>query len=563
MNKDVVNLGEYLSKSLKNEGLFDVIEKSILPNKYGNSFFSLFSGLLYHETKKTIWKERMKKSLNAELINTQNRFKNRDLFRWEFKNYALLKLYGLIMKDPHEKGLVRKLRKRLLTMQHLESFQTNWIAMRAVNYLLRHNYFHNKKDLRIAQKELNKVLKRQNKDGFFWDYHNHHTFQYHAYILALLIQFYEIKPSNELNRAIEKGIAFLINITSPEGDCNYYGRGQKQLFGYTSAIFALAKWSSISKNKTCAEYARLIYKYIKPYVTKNSIVANDNQKERAGWYRYNYLTDYLSFGGVYLVLSQKVLPDLSKGDLPKIKEDEIFYHSLGIFIKQTKEYFICINSSSLDSTQLGNLIYIFPKTVACSGGPPINMVTNKKDYLENYTGIVENNYNPLFGKIGRLNKKNNQLEISYELKEYSLKQSFLLDKNLILKIIIQPKKLIKLKPLHYIALDKLKSSIPCFPKGKIITPEGYMHLFEAKEITINNHFEASLILFEGKQKPSTIITNIKSQTYLKGKNVFKLKEIIHFANTLLRKLLFHPKDFVLMLEYNKIRHLYKKKLPLR
>ena len=108
MLKTSIEICEYLHTLYTNEGLFDPDIGSTLPNKYGNSFYALACTLLYRETNNIKWKSATRKAVVMELINTKNRFQKVDMFRWEFKNYALLRV---LEEDILEKETKKKLVK--------------------------------------------------------------------------------------------------------------------------------------------------------------------------------------------------------------------------------------------------------------------------------------------------------------------------------------------------------------------------------------------------------------------------------------------------------------------
>ncbi|MBI2148932.1 hypothetical protein HYU23_04580 [Candidatus Woesearchaeota archaeon] len=555
MIENTIILEKFLSKNLSKQGLVYPLIGRTHPNAWGNSFCFLMCALLYEKTKDKKWKEKAVVSINAELTATKNRFLDKNIFRWEFKNYSFLKLYPLLLKNNYDKDLIANVKDRILKMQHIESFQTNWIAMRALNFLLRYNLFNLPQDKKNSVKELEKVLKRQNNDGLFWDYIYQNSFQYHAYILALLVQYYEILPTIKLKKAIQDGINFLIRVTDNNGDFNYYGRGQKQIFGYTSAIFTLSKWYKITNDKNYLSYSKLIYNFIKPYIRKGAIVMNKDQKLRAGWYKYNYGMEYLLFAKVYLLLSE----NFKQIKLPKITDLEIYFPSLNMFVKRTKEYFICLSGNGRQSTEVGCLVNFYPKVINCSGGPPINLIGTQRDYSENYFGIVKNNKNPLYCKLGKLNKKEKEISISYNLRDCKIIQSFNLGKKIILKFKIIPKTNLYIKPLHYVASHKLESSIKCLKRGKIITPEGISNVFESEKINVNKPMEFTVILYKSKSESNPIINKLSgiSDVFTVRKFVlFKITEFIHFFKILFFKLIKNPKDFILMFSYNQKRDLY-------
>tara|TARA_Y100000310_G_C20697023_1_gene826408 strand:- start:3518 stop:5188 length:1671 start_codon:yes stop_codon:yes gene_type:complete len=543
MLQTATDILDYLSSLYTEKGLWDPIEQSTLPNKYGNSFFALACGLLYQETEEKKWESLALKASIQELKNTKNRFHKIEMFRWEFKNYALLQLASKRVLPELRKGL----RSRIKNMQDMGSFRANWMAMRGLNLLLRWELYQNAKDLKEAEKEIKKVLQRQTREGLFCDEANDNSFQYHAYILTILIQCYKILPSPRLRQRIIRGLDVLVLITDPEGNCSYFGRGQQQIFGYTSAIYALS-FAHNHFDKKYGPYAKLIFHYIKPYLKEKNILANKDKKFKSGWYRYNYLTDYLPFAAVYLLLAHKEL-DLKKIKLSENKPYETFLESSNLFIKNTKEYFVCICAGNKSKSELPGLVHMYPKTIPCSGGPPVNM--HGKDYSYNFLGIGEKNL--LEKTTGKFLRQNDKLHLAFNLEKMKVIYTWTFGKDLLFNIAILPKEKITLSPLHYTswkALDKTEA------KGSILTPMGIAKEYSHKKIKINKPFSIKLKLYNGKTKPKKLISSYRKPTMLKKQ---KKQKINHFLKLGSRKLTKHPKDFVYSFFFLYTRNNYKRK----
>jgi hypothetical protein len=531
----------HLAKFETTNGLRDPIENSTLPNKYGNSFYSLGCFLLYKETGENIWKIRSTKALKAELRNTENRFKKLEMFRWEFKNYSVLKI------QEQNKFPQSKLDKRILTMQNMGSFRTNWIAMRGLNYLLRWKIYKNKNDLKSSKKEIQKVLKFQTREGLFQDGNNDNSFQYHAYVLAILIQYYDITPSEGLKNKIIKGLDLLVKITDPEGNMSYFGRGQQQIFGYASAIYCFS-YAYNKFNPKYGPYAKLIFSYVKPFLKKNLILANKDNQVKAGWYKYNYLTDYLSFASTYLLLSHKYI-DLKKVKLPKPKEYEMFLESSNVFIKNTPEYFVCICVGNKSKSELPGLNHIYPKVIPCSGGPPVNSLG--RDYSFNFLGIGQKNI--LQNETGRFYRTKDNLKLEFKTKKMNIIYTWDLNKKFKQTLEIIPKQLIKICPIHYVAWNPLDKT-PF--RREIITPMGIAKEYFEDSITTKKRIKREITIYKGKKEPKKIIQNYNGR--VKTPN-FKAEKLKHFLTLSFSKLFKNPKDFFYSLVFLYTRNNYKRK----
>src|SRR5690606_24343041 len=109
-----------------------------------------------------------------------------------------------------------------------------------------------------------------------------YSFQYHAYTLALLgLLINECGVRNLIPRFLA-GVALITDFIDPDGDFNYFGRGQRQLFGYVSLLYALAVATSVlTGQEEKARYAELlsrVFRFVQlnqPDTQWKRIVLND------------------------------------------------------------------------------------------------------------------------------------------------------------------------------------------------------------------------------------------------------------------------------------------------
>ncbi len=147
--------------------------------------------------------------------------------------------------------------------------------------------------------------------------------QYHAFSTALLgLQVYESRAIDRFTRKrFLKALEALDLLTLPGGQCNYWGRGQGQIFGYTAAILAFALGYQILGDLHYLQRAWEIISYIKRYVREDGsmplvlreeepptpVKPNVNDPRFLGWYSYNNYFDYLAFAGALLLKTSTIL----------------------------------------------------------------------------------------------------------------------------------------------------------------------------------------------------------------------------------------------------------------
>lgn len=299
-------VADFLAKYQKKEGLVDSEEGIVIKNSYATEFYSLICSLLYKKTKKKIWLERAVRALQSAIIIRKQRAEIKGIYRWDFKNYALINSY-ILLKNELNDELKRQLAYMVKSWKNLASFETNRIALSALNYMLRYKDFGSLFDKLKAKSNINLVLKRQTNQGFFPDDINSYSSQYHAYTLTLLYQYYDITKNERIKQAFMKGI----NCLSEKS----FGRGKNQIFGYASAIYAFNGAAKISKNKYYSEKAKKLLEYVSKFMNRknNYPIVLKNEKLCS----YNHKSDYLSFFAYYLLLSENT--EVNKSKTKKIK----------------------------------------------------------------------------------------------------------------------------------------------------------------------------------------------------------------------------------------------------
>jgi hypothetical protein len=338
---EIVN---YLSRFIEEGGLRDPLEKKVLNNGYGNAFYGLVCSLHYKKTNNLIWKERALKAITAELDIIDKRYYiKKGVFRWEFKNYALINSY-ILLKDEIDINLRERFRKTVKSWLNLDSYQTNWLAMRALNYRLRYLEFNKKSDLIRSNIDLKLTLNKQTKEGFFPDELGNNSFQYHAYVTALLFQYYRLTEDKTVKSRFLKGVDCISYFIDPKGDFNYFGRGKYQIFGYASLIYALAGAYELTNDSKYLKNAKIVFNYLDRFEGYPIVLGKDESKKE-GWYGYNNKSDYLGFAAVYLFYASEIL---EKEGFKSLRcgggasgKYSLFFPSLGLYVKRNGNQFLC------------------------------------------------------------------------------------------------------------------------------------------------------------------------------------------------------------------------------
>lgn len=550
-------IAEYLGRFLNlqvEEGAYDPLESRLIRNSYGNIYFSLLCALLYKKTRNKKWLDNSVVCLKAELEWIANRSSIPGVFRWEFKNYALISIYDLL-KDDIDKNLKRSLRIAIRNWQDLSSFQTNWFAMRAVNYLLRYKIFNSPRDLNRSKKELKVVLNRQLKYGFIPDDLESYSFQYHSYTTALLCQYYSLHHSSQtkdrgLKKAILKAVDFISTHITPEGDFCYFGRGQKQIFGYASTIYSLVMAYRITGEKNYLDKSMLVFEYTNKY-PKNTIVLNNKEKQKAGWYKYNSKLDYITFFGVLLFLCSEICYTN--------KNLRIARKRINDNANKSNTNCMVIATGGNNSSEIPGVAAIFPKILPCQGGPPIFISRDKRclaqcDYSQNFFGPKYKSSNPLYKKTAtEITQSANSIALYYDLEDFGLRYSFEFNNGIKLRFTIIPKKSIQIMPLHIACFRKPECSIKLNKNKSVLTPDGEAIVYESEKIRISKPFSYSIHLIKNNKK-SKIILFPEFPTLINNKStkiIYRLRKLSYLGSSIIKKLFVSPMDFFLSFRYYK------------
>lgn len=500
MIKVALGIGNYLKNFHGKRGIRDPMEGKILPHSYTTPFFALLCGLLYKENAQKEWKERAEKSLMAELdILEEERVKRypAENFHWEFKNYALINCYILI-ENELDPELKKRLREYILCWRDLNIDSTNWRCMRALSYYLRYRRFRRVTDIIRSRLELNIVLRRQTKEGFFPDTEESYSFQYHAYVLALLYQYYRYTKDESVRKSFLRGVDFIIDFIDPVGDFNYHGRGQEQIFGYGSLIFCLEGAAKITRNGRYKGAAEKVLSYLKGFENAEGVfplVLNEHQAQKAGWYRYNNLGDYLSFLGVYLLCAARESIDLKPAEEKRYTR---FYPELGLFVARRKNYFIAVSAGG--HSEIGGIAHIYPKVLPCPGGPCGPHAPGMEGDSElNYVGPYYQG-NPIKNKQAMMGYRQDTVRLRYNLADFDIEYLLCLDDGVKIQLKILPKEKVKIVPLHVAAFKKPMTNLEIQKKYDVLTPDGKAVGYESEVKTLEDDFAVTLELIKPSKK---------------------------------------------------------------
>ena len=430
---DAERIARFLSKYQTDAGVADPDEKHVLRHSYTTDFFAWLCALLYHYGFGDEWSGRASRAMNAALdVIADERHHPRPLrpapeFHWEFKNLALINVERL-MGDQLSETLRLRLRQELLTWRNLNIDSTNWVAMRALSYEMRYRRFGRVVDRWRSQLELRLVLNWQTPEGFFPDTRHSHSMQYHAYVLSLLALYCREMNETRVREAFLHGVRFVADFVDPAGDFNYYGRGQRQLFGYASLFLALSEAVRLCDHPAEAERYQMLCERLSKFVREHRrpdgvfpVVLN-HAGGRWGWYDYNNRGDYLAFCGVWFLLASAVLERRSVTSC----QTEVYtrcYQELGLAVAARPTWFAAFSTGGDDLSEPVGLVHLWPHGPLCLGGPEPARAMGV-DYQWNYFGPVVNERPILQRQRGKMDADSDAIRLSFSLAQVNIQQTY-------------------------------------------------------------------------------------------------------------------------------------------
>lgn len=344
--KTIKNLYDWLSKLQVKEkgydygGIYDSIDKRVFGEHYSATHFALLAAVLFRMTDEFEYLNSAKLAIDFHIRTSKDEYKYGDWnYHWDFNNYAFLETYNLLhgALSSEERERWETSIKSWKTNTHQV---TNWLVMRAYSYLFRYKLFGSFSDYWEYKRILNHVKRAQLKDGCFEDVKGEsNPVQYHVFTLAILHRIYQVTKIRGLKKRFLKGVDYFKYFVDPDGDFNFKGRGQEQIFGYGAAIYVLEAAKNMdSKNR--GEYQYLlnkVYGYLLEFVNEDGhfplVLNTHTDSEKMGWYDYHHLTVYNASLGAWLALSSMVSKNDTTAEQKKYDAVKLFKPSKTLIVR--------------------------------------------------------------------------------------------------------------------------------------------------------------------------------------------------------------------------------------
>jgi len=396
-----------------NGAIFDPIDGYVPGDHYATSHFALLCAILYKLTKNREYIPPLENALHF-LTRTGGHYAFQSWpSHWEFDNFALTEIYFLI-KDAGLGEIQAAVEGLLLcASQHRLPYATNWKLL-ALNYLVG---FKNRSMLVSVSNWVRRyaliffVARACLPDGCIEDVPGKSSpIQYHAFSGALLARLHDRSPSVKWKHVVYWAAKYLYAFIDLDGNFNYKGRGQNQIFGYAAAIYLLLQGYEFSPSKKEDENlllgAKCIYNFLIQHqnpegsfpLTLNGI----EDLQRAGWHDYHHITVYNAMVAAWLGLALCRFSEAEQlhHDAPKykyVKESIKFYSHSRVVVGNVGSVFLCVSGGEDHyDTDCGLALhhlffYGWGAVISCPGGPDLDKFG--KQYRSDF--LDYNYYSPL------------------------------------------------------------------------------------------------------------------------------------------------------------------------
>jgi len=288
------SLANFLSQKLTTDGF---PERSFYGETLAAAFWSHFEGKFSKEQRLalSVYQKRLANS-GVKIHKEFNLYGLMHILGRDKKTSSLLDIRSFpepLYKKPTNWILLRALEKIKLGGKISRIFWANF-AVLVVSL--------NRQDGLILDRRLGRVLRGDRSEEY-------KSYQYHAFMLVLLYELFEVTRAGFLSKSFRDGLDFLLGKMEPNGKVIYMGRGREQIFGHSAFICALALRYRDSKNDKYLEALGKAVTYLTKFQNKNGsfpLVLRVGD-DRALWESYNNLYDYLPFAGLMLMRSAKAI----------------------------------------------------------------------------------------------------------------------------------------------------------------------------------------------------------------------------------------------------------------
>jgi hypothetical protein len=377
--------------------VFDEVEGRVVGDHYATSHYALMCAALYLTSNNEQYLKDIVEVEDFCLRQLQGYPRVPWGMHLDFNNYAIAWTYELVGSSFSTKRQA-KWKKALLWSPMNRHKVGNWWGQRSLYsaFLQKMDLGHQFKSRIIDMLYKKKFIHSLAADGCFEDkVGRSRPIQYHAFSLGLALALEHQNKNTFAPSDLSHAIDLIKVYLAPDGDYNFFGRGHKQIFAYSPAIFCLL-CNPTAENE---QAANTILKYVEQFQLPSGdfplVLSANNKASKVGWYDYHRHSVYNAFFGAWLALAKLQLDTHMFG----VVKDQSTEHMIprvnkpadsACYVKKTSYYFAFLSDGydhygsecavafhKLYITGLGDL-------VSCPGGPRDEVLgfgsINKFDY---------------------------------------------------------------------------------------------------------------------------------------------------------------------------------------
>ncbi len=433
-------------------GIYDHLDCRVQGEHYSTTFFGLFSAAMYHLTQEPDYLGRARAAMQFHIRTAPDEYVFADWdYHWDFNNLAFAETSRMLWQELPP-GIRADCLRTIGSWKSNDNQSTNWIAMRALSHLLRYKLLHRPTDYLRYRRYLWRLKRRQLGDGCFEDVPGQsRPIQYHAYVLALLHRIWMVTNDTSVREAFLRGVEYLCHWIDPWGDFNYTGRGQRQLFGYACAIYALEAAKSLAPDRAGRlEFVRRqVWKFVMAHQQPDGhlplILTQGADQTKMGWYDYHHLSVYNAAFGAWVALAAQI-SQVHCAPTPYDAAAFTFLEPSNCLVVRMPQYFAAFGESGQGSPYLADtgpsfqhlLIQPHGLLFSCPGGPsPDGRYGQRYGHSlagANFFGPIARLSNGRWlschEATGRLSRKSNDTySVTLEFGQFSIEQVLVFQRN--------------------------------------------------------------------------------------------------------------------------------------
>lgn len=406
--------------------LIDPLEKRVIGFHYGETHFAvswIIFGVLNHRQEMIEIGIRLLRGF----IHNAKEYQKEKEFHWDFNNIAICLLIEFLESNTDVSvGLdVEDLKSFILLQNDSQHGTINWMPMRAYTNFCKYKWTGNEEYLKKAKEYIANVDRAAYNDGYYEDFlpkGKSFNFQYHIYTTAMMDflsrRFAEVKHPT-------KAVMCCRGMLDCEGDINYLGRGNNQIFAWGPALYVLFENKlTLELEKATNYFAQRIDTAIHNY---NIILCDLPGEDRNWWWDYHYATVYFAHLSYWLTLSyvdnprkmpeDNDVPTISDSGVRIFRDDNAF-----VCVFEGRKHYLAERGPVLANIGLSNVGTVFKGPLGPYGGQFGNKYANHLATLANYFGPIENKskfgftmLKDIFPKEINVSVRKNKVIVEYDL----------------------------------------------------------------------------------------------------------------------------------------------------